>query len=1017
MSQEEPAKDSKFVRENYAIKFHLCCLIVSLLTLPGHRYNLTLATGAIVRQTIPRSRPIPANTILLDNGSTTFVSSLEEFMAKSSLPTPAPELGALSSDNNSRTTSQYNLSNTEGVKRQMKEKENSTKFSMAQSAPLQQLEREKMRLTFMVDIARNSSMASKSQKHHNHDQQLSRLVETELPAHSSNNNTSQHRHGEKATNSGVIKQHWQIKSLLNVTQDYPLAYSQIICGYVWPLMAALTLFTNLMIVFVLTQPDMRTPTNVVLTAIAIADIIPIVVPVPWFVYLFAMGNEKQVLFPPIACYTYQHSTRSVSEVFYFLSTWLNLLLAIQDYLTACRPKLAKKYCQIKVVVCEIVSLTLLAFLINLPQALKLVYKPVKFYYNGQVTHGCKAAQAKWFKDLIGEYAALYDDIFTGIIVVFVDGGPAIALITLTALLIRQLQRQRIQGHLLMEQARTASKRRRERHRQQEYEASARVMIFVLVAFLVVKIPFATTYTLMIIQSRFGVHFVENLNDFQKAITLTDLVFVLSYPLNFTIFCCCSKKFRHKCAQLLGECNRNTNAAKARWMSRISGSYHGSIGSESSNYLYKANQKYSISTLDTIEALNSIKSKLMSNSHHHLYNGSNESYDEHTRPATNNQRHGMEKQVTSSSDELELLKKNPCDAKTSTKNPRLGESDLLLKHNKNPELEDEIQAFLDDGSICMECIARYEKMKREHLECRLRSLSTDSAGVNSCPPPPPPLVSCPIPHIVTTRCESIREHSNGSEEDENSTKTSERSDESLHKRGDTSQRFLGRSQSEQPVKNEKQVEDGEIRRASHEFALYNKASMSTSVEEKGRAGKEVERRHNNLMEPKSLRRNTGLSSARVSSDPGANFSDQVKSGDDVLRRSDIGLDAATGRPRKSLDKQRRKNSRFNYQDEEEDSDNEVDNNARRYHADLSLIKIQNKHRSLSMSNSKLSALPSATGLLADIIKTTLLTTSNSSIGRTSDQGSNSCQNSPLAGSAKVEAKRGKKGGHAKRGPER
>lgn len=462
---------------------------------------------------MPPRRAVPADVIQLDNGSTTFVSSLEDYLAR----TEPSSSGAQES------TRLANLS------------------SKSARPVWAQLEREEI-------------------------SQVENMTQEQI------NSTPPSKPKQQSNSSGVVKpipQHWQVKSLLNVTHDYPLAYSQIICGYVWPLMAAITLFTNLMIVFVLTQRDMLTPTNVVLTAIAIADIIPIVVPVPWFIYLFAMNNDRQVLYPPLACYFYQHSTRSVSEVFYFLSTWLNLLLAIQDYLTACRPKVAKKYCQLRVVVIEIVALTVLAFLLNLPQALKLVFKSVKFYYNGQLTEGCKMVQARWFKDFVGDHVALYDDVFTAIIVLFVDGGPALGLITLTCLLIRQLHKQRIRGYLLMEQARTASKRRRERRRQQEHEASARVMIFVLIAFLAVKIPFATTYTLMIIQSRFKIKFVDNLLDFQTAISITDLVFVLSYPINFTIFCCCSKKFRHKCVQLLAECDQNQNSAKNRFMKSFS----------------------------------------------------------------------------------------------------------------------------------------------------------------------------------------------------------------------------------------------------------------------------------------------------------------------------------------------------------------------------------------------------------------------------------------------------------------
>lgn len=1009
-------------------------------------------------QFTPPSRALPAETILLENGSTTFVSSLEDFLdVASALPR------ANDTSRNQSETSQSTNSPSSGVdENETKAKHghaNSSKFSVPEkSAQLFQIERLNEASSFIYDqistksttaspIKRLNSTTIKAQKQH------LQLEQQENSGHSNSSvnhgsGANQHHgnqhHTDKSSSSSstVVKQHWQVKSLLNVTQDYPLASSRIICGYVWPLMAAITMFTNLMIVFVLTQRDMRTPTNVVLTAIAIADIVPIVVPVPWFVYLFAMGNEKLVLYPPIACYFYQHLTRSVSEIFYFLSTWLNVLLAIQDYLTACKPKLAKKYCQIKVVICEIISLTLLAFLINLPQALKLVFKPVKFYYNGQITWGCKAAQARWFKDLIGEYAALYDDIFTAIIVVFVDGGPAIALITLTALLIRQLQRQRIQGHLLMEQARTASKRRRERHRQQEYESSARVMIFVLVAFLAVKIPFATTYTLMIIQSRFEIHFVENLNDFQKAITLTDLVFVLSYPLNFTIFCCCSKKFRHKCVQLLGECNRNTNAAKARWMSRISDSFHGSIGSESdSSHIYSiqqnrqsitANSKPQLATdmngaatTNTVELLNSIKNKLAFDSPYmHISNNNNNNnnnlgydhngniYNQLQMTQQHQQRHENDNELTTTTTTIICDEGNANTTSTTNLAP-------TTYKDRGLELDSEMKAMLDDGSICIECIARYEKMKREHLECRERRLSSDSLGINSCPPPPPPLISCPyqVPHIVTTRCESIRESSNGDSDNggESGTKSTECLNQHIkkqHKQQDRTKTEGGRV--------EKEEDQGGINREEQQrlFNSYIGTWLSSPMY------KQEQDNHLNLEHPSNSRRGNGsISSPRVSSDPGAEFINQSK--ELMMRRSDVGLEptSSSSKPRKSFDKQHGGNRHANrdkhYQDEltsEEDDDSErqpcsnrvgYKNNGSSYGKELSLIKMNHKHRSLSMSNSKLSALPSATGLLADILKTTLLTSSQTSIGQASNSGANSNTNS-IKGEKRAQGKGKSKG---------
>lgn len=549
----------------------------------------------------------------------------------------------------------------------------------------------------------------------------------------------------------AIKYHWEVKGLLNVSYDYPLAYSKLICGYIWPLMALITLFSNVMIVFILTQRDMRTPTNVVLTSIAIADIIPIVIPVPWFVYLFAMGNEKTVLYPPIVCYVYQHSTRSVSEIFYFISTWLNVLLAIQDYLTACWPNLAQKYCKIRAVVWQIVVLTLLAFLINLPQAFKIVFKPVLFNYNEELTWGCKRRQAKWFKDLVGEYAALYDDIFTAIIVVFVDGGPALALIILTALLICQLKRQRIQGHFLMEQARTASKRRREQRRQQEVEASARVMIFVLLAFLAVKIPFATTYTLMIIQSRFEVHFVENLVDFQKWITITDIVFVLSYPINFTIFCCCSKRFRHKCTTLLAQW---ATAYKARERSHI-----GILWAEQKRRL-RPKLSFESTFDESIMGENSLLEKL-------------EVLREEDPEKVSEQEVRRMSNIS-----MDKVQPSPMPAlSTETDEMRL----------ERPIQVIDFRALIESGTLCYECIMHYEQFKKHYREQLSRRVETPaiivedvnepSSGVeliDNCsvleagssvawppPPPPPPPQAIAAAPPMSFDTEWIRKSSNTS----------------------------------------------------------------------------------------------------------------------------------------------------------------------------------------------------------------------------------------------------------------
>lgn len=976
------------------IKVPYKCLVVIavLITLTSTTIVLLRAEEPVKQVQVP-TRPLPAETIRLKDGSTTFVSSLEDYMstvppeAESSTVKPSGEVEA----------EHFKVPNTDYVT------SSTTEDSSKMSTSASQLEREETtppggQITTTIKPLQEHAAKSELQQ------------EPQAGGGSSHQAGHQNHHQAAANSSqkGKIPQHYEVRGLLNVTNDYPLAYSQIICGYVWPLMAVITLFTNLMIVFVLTQNDMRTPTNVVLTAIAIADIIPIIVPVPWFIYLFAMGNEKQVLYPPTACYFYQHSTRSVSEIFYFLSTWLNVLLAVQDYLTACWPQLAKKYCQIRVVVIEVISLTILAFLLNLPQAVKLVFKPVKFFYNGQLTYGCKALQAKWFKELIGEYAALYDDIFTAIIVLFVDGGPAIALVTLTWLLIRQLQRQRIQGHLLMEQARTASKRRRERHRQQEYEASARVMIFVLLAFLAVKMPFATTYTLMIIQSRFEIHFMESLSDFQKAVSLIDLVFVLSYPLNFTIFCCCSKKFRHKCAELLGKCNSRTKTARSRLMHSISGS----LNSDTLSIAHGNYKRDSVAS--TVASQNQRSNSVALPAHSNLDRlGQLAEFDE-----PHHHHHLDQSQAELRNYQLDKI----CD----------GMNHFDLANYKPPkgvaqaDLESaEFRASLEDGSLCFECIMRYEQIRSQWLQPTSASRRISDGSTTSwpsCPPPPPPIHNAQLyqqlPQIVTTRCDSIRERPsseeaegllgdcveesplNDDEERDRRVGTSHHSGTAPEHQvtmGKLASKFNQIPESDQHRARESEAgslsmasdgwrgsEDGSMQNLDRIWrptsSAYRKSSVSesqsminrvwrTTREDENDSQKDEEqetsRGEENPVEMQYMSRETMRRSER-----GHSLRDS-KWPDNVEKLSD----------RRFSDRPARKLERMHLQQESRRSPGRDGGSTGRLsssqgdnktHAPSLQAQMDGRQRSLSMSNSKLSALAGATGLLADIIKSTLLT---------------------------------------------
>jgi hypothetical protein len=120
-----------------------------------------------------------------------------------------------------------------------------------------------------------------------------------------------------------------IDDLLNITESTPLEYAMIMYGYIMPFLLILTIVANTLIVLVLAQKHMRTPTNLVLLSMAIADMLTLLFPSPWYFYMYTLGYHNQILYPPLACYAYNSMTDVLPMFFHTTSIWLTILLAGQ----------------------------------------------------------------------------------------------------------------------------------------------------------------------------------------------------------------------------------------------------------------------------------------------------------------------------------------------------------------------------------------------------------------------------------------------------------------------------------------------------------------------------------------------------------------------------------------------------------------------------------------------------------------------------------------------------------------
>ena len=79
----------------------------------------------------------------------------------------------------------------------------------------------------------------------------------------------------------------------DLNHQWPLRYALPLYGYVMPLLLAVTIVANTLIVVVMSRRHMRTPTNLVLMAMAVSDMLTLLLPAPWLLYLYTFGNLPQ----------------------------------------------------------------------------------------------------------------------------------------------------------------------------------------------------------------------------------------------------------------------------------------------------------------------------------------------------------------------------------------------------------------------------------------------------------------------------------------------------------------------------------------------------------------------------------------------------------------------------------------------------------------------------------------------------------------------------------------------------
>ena len=310
-----------------------------------------------------------------------------------------------------------------------------------------------------------------------------------------------------------------------------------------PVLALIILITNIMILIVFKKERLFSPLNILMIAIAVADTLTVLLPVPFLIYIHFSGTAPFV--PEHLCRVHDYVGKYLPEITHTTSIWLTVTLSMQRYISVCKPFKAKYYCTKKTSICFIVASFVAAFLIHLGRFLDTTYVTLIIHdsklQNGNITT-CQGQHVSWLKDFTIEYECIY----YWTVILLVKLIPFITIITLDILMAKKLRKSEREFKMI-QQENLSQKRRKESARV------TKIIIIVTAVIVVVEIPLMVTlilWTLTMIHQKLFI--TEDV--LGKLSIAFNLMIYISFPVIFFLYCAMSHKFRRGFRRII-KCNK------------------------------------------------------------------------------------------------------------------------------------------------------------------------------------------------------------------------------------------------------------------------------------------------------------------------------------------------------------------------------------------------------------------------------------------------------------------------------
>ncbi|XP_013783423.2 sex peptide receptor-like [Limulus polyphemus] len=297
-------------------------------------------------------------------------------------------------------------------------------------------------------------------------------------------------------------------------------------GYLSLTVCTFGIITNILNIVVLTRKDMMSPTNTILTGLAVADMFVMLSYVPYSIHMYIrshqLANERYSF--SWAVFTLIHAHLTV--VCHTVSIWLTVTLAMWRLLSISFPTNSKKWCCMFRAKCAILCTYVCCPLFCVPTYLTFTIRE-----DGRGTNKYTVT----FSDSAVRHNHLLERVNFWIFSVLMKLVPCIALTGLSLALVRVLYVTNVRKHRL---------KNRNTSCKPTTDRTTKMLLVVLLVFLLTEFPTGILALLCgILGKVFFVNVYHNLGE------VMDIMALINSGVNFILYCTMSRKFRQTFARI------------------------------------------------------------------------------------------------------------------------------------------------------------------------------------------------------------------------------------------------------------------------------------------------------------------------------------------------------------------------------------------------------------------------------------------------------------------------------------